>query len=211
MYKSFFRVIVLLMICGVSASGQSRLKPSAVRFGIDLTNVGYTLFGSNHTQYELNTDLQFGKYFLAVDVGIAEKSYDNGFLYQFDGQYFRLGVDYNFLAGDPDDNMIFGGLRYARSFYSDEVKYTIENQAFGPHSYEFENSIKGRWFEIVGGMKIRVWGQLFLGYTLRYKFIKKTNGEGAFETYEMPGFGKVAKNTAMGFNYHILYRIPFKK
>ena len=33
---------------------------------------------------------------------------------------------------------------------------------------------KARWFELTGGLKVRMWKNFWLGYTARYKFWLKT-------------------------------------
>jgi hypothetical protein len=193
--------------------GQSQYIPTALRVGTDFTLLGYSIFGSNRNQYEINTDLQFGKYFFAADYGFGSRQHiRDDFNYEFKGSYFRLGLDYNFIPEDPDNNLIFAGLRYGRSFYSDIIQYNISSDIFGSYDFRYENtSINGRWFEIVAGMKIKVWNQFFLGYTLRYKLLRKVTGAEAFSTYEMPGYGRAAQSNTAGFNYHIFYRIPLIK
>ena len=193
--------------------GQSKYIPTALRVGTDLTLIGGRIFGTGRNQYELNTDLQFGKYFFALDYGFGSRQHvRDDFIYEFQGSYFRIGVDYNFIPDDPDNNLIFGGLRYGRAFYSDKINYQIIDEIFGIYNFGYENpSINGRWFEVVAGMKIKVWKQLFLGYTLRYKLFRKVSGAENFSTYEIPGYGRAANSNATGFNYHIFYQIPFNR
>ncbi|CAN5181725.1 DUF6048 family protein [soil metagenome] len=208
---SSFLLFILIILNFSSSFGQARYIPTALRVGTDLTLLGGTLLGTGRNQYELNTDLQFGKYFFAVDYGMGSRQHvREDFNYEFQGSYFRIGFDYNFIPEDPDINLIFAGLRYGRAFYSDNIIYHIEDDIFGNYSFGYENpSLNGRWIEVVAGMKIRVWNQLFLGYTLRYKLFGRVSGANNFSTYIMPGFGRAANSNTAGFNYHIFYRIPF--
>jgi hypothetical protein len=204
----------LLIILNFSFSyGQVRYIPTALRVGTDLTLIGSTLFGTGRNQYELNTDLQFGKYFFTADYGLGSRQHlREDFNYEYQGNYFRIGFDYNFIPDDPDNNLIFTGLRYGRSFYSDRIIYQVNDEIFGDYSFGYENpSINGRWFEIVAGMKIKVWNQFYLGYTLRYKLFRKVSGAENFSTYEIPGYGRAAVSNTAGFNYHIFYQIPLIK
>ncbi|MDQ3392943.1 MAG: DUF6048 family protein [Bacteroidota bacterium] len=208
-------LLAVIFICH-SSFAQNKFMPSAVRTGIDLTGIGYSIFGKEHRHYELNNDLQFGKYFFAFDLGTSRRLFhreviNEEFIYQYKGAFFRLGLDYNFIPNDPDNNVIFFGLRYGRAFFSDRMQFTYDDNRFGPmQDYFYENNdLTARWIEANAGMKIKVWNQLFLGYTLRLKFAAKIKGETNLDAYEIPGFGKSAKSSAFGFNYHLFYRFPF--
>ncbi len=203
--------LLLILLINNLSYGQSRFIPSAFRTGIDLIGVGYTILSSGYTHIEVNNDLQFGKYFFSLDLSSSSRTFSRDeFNYQYDGRFFRAGIDYNFIPNDPDNNVIFIGARYGRAYFNENVQFSIDDNIFGFQDYKYSNeSLRGRWLEANGGMKIRVWNQLFLGYTLRLKFAGKVRGEKELVTYELPGYGKAARTNIFAFSYHILYRIPF--
>lgn len=215
-------LLLLLFSCCLSFGQDSERKyiPSAYRLGVDLTGVGYTIFGTSHNHYEINNDFQFGKYFFALDLGTISRTFNwddskedgwQDYIYQFNGRFFRAGIDYNFIPKDPDNNVIFVGLRYGRAYFHDNMQFAIDDDIFGFQYYNNVNEkLRGRWFEANAGMKIKVWNHIFLGYTLRMKFARKVKGETNLSAYEIPGYGKAANNSIFGFNYHVFYRIPFQ-
>ena len=197
---------------------QSKYAPSALRVGTDLFGIGTTIFGENRQRFEINGDLALDKYFLVADFGIDNFNLDNQvldkqtFSYNNEGYYFRIGADVNFMPNDPNHHAIFFGVRYARSFFSDKLSWQGENEYFDVPPIESGNdNVRGQWFELAAGMKVNIWKELFVGYTVHYKFFRKINNEGILTPYEMPGYGNYEKETRVGFNYQIFWRFPFKK
>lgn len=185
-------------------------KPSAVRIGLDISRPVVRLVEPGVRFYEVNGDLQFGRYFLAADWGTGKQLWEAaGLDYQTSGSYFRLGTDVNFIPENKEGNLLYVGLRYAQSGYREQLSTTYVDPLFGPLPVSLDRQASAYWFEGVAGMKARVWKQFFLGYTLRYKFGLKTKEAGAYASYAVPGFGKVGDGNTFSFNYHVFYRIPF--
>lgn len=187
--------------------------PTGLRIGTDLIAIGKTVFDSPLKGWELNADTDFGRYYLAVDFGASSRkdSIDNGY-YQNDGRYFRVGVDINFLLKDPDKNMVFIGFRYGRSHFSEQLSYLTSLGDFGVIQTDISNSdAKSGWAELTGGLRVKVWKAIWMGYTARMKVFPGVKNNSEMETFDIPGFGKTAKNIYWGFNYQIFYRIPIKK
>lgn len=204
---------VLLFFCFQSAFAQQEYFPTSVRIGTDVVAIGQTLLGTDKTKYEVNADIDLHHYFLAVDIGIDNiKRKDESFIYNNKGRYFRVGADYNFLANDPEDNVFFVGLRYARSTFNDNLLVNTIDDIYGAYTTYNENKdLTARWFELATGVKVRVWNDLFIGYTLRLKFSNKIKGAGSLSPYEVPGYGEAEDDTEVGVNYQIFYRLPFSK
>lgn len=194
-------------------STRNRLKaPTGIRLGTDLILLGTTVFNSSFIGWELNADVDFGRYYLAADFGSwnREQEMVNG-LYKTDGNYFRVGVDVNFLLKDPDRNMVFFGLRYGRSKYLEEVTYSDSASYFPLYDVSASNSATAGWVELVGGLRVKIWKDFWMGYTARMKFLPVVGGDKNFESYEIPGYGLTFKNVYWGFNYQVFWRIPFKQ
>lgn len=188
-------------------------KPTGVRIGTDLIMIGKTLFDSPLIGWEVNADVDFGRYYLALDYGSWSRkdSLRNGY-YENDGRYLRAGVDINFLLKDPDRNMVFLGFRYGRSSFDEQVTYITTLDDFGDIETALSNSdVKAGWLELTGGLRVKIWKALWMGYTARLKFAPSVNGDGEIKTYDIPGYGKTSKSVYWGFNYQIFFRIPFKK
>lgn len=186
-------------------------KPSALRLGLDASRLVGQVVAPDKRFYEANADLGFGNYFLVADFGTGSHlRKEEEFNYELEGNYFRLGADINFIPDNKDNNVLFIGVRYARSFYNEKLNSAFVSPVFGAFPVDYDRPATARWFEGVAGMKARVWGGLFLGYTIRYKLGLKTRNTGSFASYEVPGFGRVGDGNTFAFNYHVFYRIPFK-
>ena len=222
--STVFSTLLLVLFPGFTnlLYAQSKYNPSALRVGTDLYGIGRTIFGEDRLKFELNADLALDKYFLVADFGIDNLQLDNRtinsqpdneqtFSYKNDGYYFRIGADVNFMEDDPDNHVIFFGIRYARSFFNDQLTWQARHDFFEVPAIESgNNSVRGRWFELAAGMKVNLWKELFVGYTVRYKFFRKINNEGFLTPYEMPGYGVYEKENRVGFHYQIFWRFPFK-
>lgn len=200
--------------------------PTGIRIGADLAPVLLNFLEENRFQYELNADIAIHKYLFNVDYGFAQRSFVGEDLsYQYSGSYFRLGPDMNFMHTDPTNSAFFIGFRYAFGQFASETEgifrdptpeayqsadgTTMEFYGDKPYSYN-ERGIRAGWFEVVTGLKVLVWNQFFLGYTIRYKFGISTSGEEVLESYAIPGYG-LRNGAGLSFHYHVFYRIPYPK
>ena len=187
--------------------------PSAVRVGADLIGVGTYVADRDRLRFELSSDVDLRQYFASFDYGYARTNQSGtDFSYQNQGSYFRIGPDVNLLPADAFGNVIFFGVRYARSFFSDQLSFTQDTPPYGTNSFsERNNGLRAAWGEATFGTKIQVAGQVFIGFTGRYKFAMGTRGAGGLAPYEIPGFGKFASNGGFGLNYFIYYRFKFRE
>lgn len=206
--------IVLLLLAALHATpsmAQShQYHPTAVRVGTDLLGLGQTFFGDGRQRIEINGDLAIDKYFFALDVGMDNlELQEETFSYSSDGYYFRTGIDVNFMADDEDHNAMFFGVRYARSYFQDNLHWRADNPYYPISTIASSNeNLRGSWAELVGGMKVKVWQNLFVGYTVRFKFLRTVKGDGNLIPYEMPGYGRFENKNRIGFNYQVHWRIP---
>lgn len=186
--------------------------PEELRVGLDVSRLVSAMVNPDSRFMELNTDLRFGNYYLAADFGTGSQNRSTDSLqYNVSGSYFRIGPDVNFIPENEDRNSLFIGLRYGRSWYKETLDAVYEEDHWAPLPVAVNRQSTGRWFEAVAGMKAMVWNNIYLGYTLRYKFGVKAQDRNNFTSYEVPGFGRVGSGNAFSFNYHILYRIPFHR
>jgi hypothetical protein len=186
--------------------------PTGVRIGTDALALIKTAYDERYSGWELNAEVDFHRYFLAVDMGNWQRdlSSDQG-RYTNKGTYFRIGPDVNFLHREADKNVLFFGARYARSVFSEDFFTTIDDPVWGTTEGTFSNSdAKARWFELTGGLRVRVWKIVWLGYTARFKFGLGTSDTPAMLPYDIPGYGRNDKKSTWGFNYLIMVRLPLR-
>lgn len=188
-----------------------RIEFRSIRLGID----GFGLIRSAVTPglstIEFNGELDMTKYILAVDLGRFSQEIDSLPRYNYDitGNYFRIGLDANFIPKDRDGSVIAFGFRYGRAGFDDRIDYDYSDPDLGTFSgmTAFNNDASASWLEAHVGMKARVYKGIWLGYRASYKFglnIKSSE----FEPFLIPGYGpgetNTDSNTTWGFNYYIL-------
>lgn len=170
-------------------------------------------YDKTFTGWEINSDVDFFKYHAALDFGRWSRTFspDSG-AYSNRGNYWRIGADVNFLLKDPDKNLLFFGVRYGRSKFSENYQLIATDPVWGRFTSTYENAdVKARWFELTGGIRVKMWKMIWMGYTARFKFALKTNDAGSMIPSDVPGYGRTDKNSTWGFNYQIFIRIPVRK
>lgn len=191
-----------------------KFYPRAFRVGTDVISLGKTMTMATFTGWEMNGDVDFGKYYFAFDYGSWGKDKtlpDSGF-YHNSGTYWRAGVDVNLLKKDPDRNMFFLGFRYGRSSFNELTGIYYTDPHFGEIQKILANTnMTAGWGELVLGLRVKMWKQFWMGYTARLKFALSTHGDTEFKNYDVPGYGLSANQLYWGFNYQIFWSIPFSK
>lgn len=181
--------------------------------GTDIISLIRTPTDDSFSGYEVNADVDFYRYYLAVEAGRWERKFQTEEEdYSNSGNYARIGVDVNFLKKDPDKNMFFFGARYGWGTYSENFSVTTVDPVWGTNTINYTNTdIKAGWFELTTGLRVKMLKFFWMGYTARYKFGLNTNEPRGFVSYDVPGYGKTANPSTWGFNYQLLFRIPIRK
>lgn len=190
------------------------VRSKGIRIGLDLGKVGY-YFLTNQTNrtLELAADISYKKILLVGEAGYS--MYDinkENYSYSSNGLFGRIGIEHNILK-NGGDNYIFIGARYGLSQFSYQVADIIVTDKFwGKFQRDpNEQSVMAHWGEAVGGVKVNLFGNVFLGFTARFK-LKIAQGDfGNVDPILIPGFGKPDRKNAMGFNYYVYYLFPLKK
>jgi hypothetical protein len=157
-------------------------------------------------------------YFLNVEIGGESIKRENTYSYAANGNFFKIGIAKNLSPFDQERNYFTLGINYARSSFSNSISFIEENTFYGNQTINLNNNgLSARWWEINGGIRIRIWEQLYFGYVVRLKMFKDVYGIEGIEPWDVPGFGRhkrsgtSVKSTTIGLNYHISWRIPYRK
>lgn len=194
-----------------------------LRVGVDLYKLTRGLYDSNYKGVELVGDYRLTKkHFLAAEIGSEDKTTEDDRLNTTTkGTYLKVGFDYNVYENWLDmENIISVGLRGGFSTFNQELNsYKIYNS----HPYweempwinsgETFNGLTAAWIEIVAGVKVKVYNNIFVGFSLRMNTLvyEKKPSEN-FENLYIPGFNRTyAGNFGAGFNYTVTYFIPLYK
>lgn len=186
--------------------------PTGVRLGTDLMAFARGAYTESFTGWEVSADVDVHRYFVVAEYGHWARNYTTPDQYNNDGNYFRAGIDINFLKNDPQKNAFFIGARYANSTFSEHLVIERTDPVWGTVSSEASNvNINGHWYELTTGIKVKMWKMIWMGYTARFKFGLKTNETEPLLPHDVPGYGDTDKETTWGFNYQIFVRLPVKK
>jgi len=187
--------------------------PTGVRFGVDLYSVGRRLWEDEKTLSEFQLDVDFRHYLLVFEYGTSKlEEVGSGFVYTNDGSFFRVGAEINFLYNPASSDVISVGFRYASSTFDDFLTYKTED-AFNNTQITVSNkNSRANWAEFTTGTRIKLWKGLFMGFTIRYKFLKSVKFVD-LEPFIIPGFGenRLDDNDQFGFSYYLMWRFGFKK
>ncbi len=212
--KYITETVLFLLLPFMAQAQWMKYVPTQVKLGTDLSYAGLSLLKENRSLYELNADIDFYRFLLTADFGLSDYDLiDESFNYNNSGSYYRAGLDYNLLKITPDENTIYLGMRYVASDYTENFNYYYSDPFYGDFQEDI-TAIKrnSRWFEMVLGMKVKVWDRIFLGWTGRFKFLKSTSSlPSSFGNYWIPAYGKGVNDTMWGLNYQIFYSLPVRK
>ena len=195
-----------------------------LRLGIDLSNPIRSSSNDDNLNYEIVGDLQItDNLYLATEYGSTDRYIeDENINFNSIGKYLKIGFDFNMFNNWVGmDNSIYIGLRYASSSFSNILTcYTIRSSdAYFSNlvDNDFENithnNLNGNWFEIVTGVKVETFKNIYLGVSLRLNKLLSDSKPSNFDNLFIPGFNKVTDDNTWGsgFNYTLTYSIPFKK
>ena len=192
---------------------EKNFLPTGIRVGTDVLSLIRTQTDKSFNGYEFNADIDFYRYYLAVEIGRWEREFSTDVEdYSNKGTYFRVGIDCNFLKKDPEKNMFFFGARYGRGTYSENFTVTTIDPVWGTMENTYSNSdLTANWGELTTGLRVKMIGFFWMGFTARYKVALSTNEPRGFISHDVPGYGEAGKQATWGFNYQVLFRIPVRK
>lgn len=215
-------IISLFLLFPLLTHGQQEevpLQPDSIRhfaltginIGADLIAAGKTVFKDDLDWLNFFASAEFYRYALTVEYGREKRVFENASdIYTTEGSYFRFGPDINFLFRDPDKSSLFLGARYSANSFSDNLSYTLPNPFWGDQQAFLENEkLKADWFELVAGLRVKLFQSVWVGYTGRFKFGVDTFEDEALIPSHIPGYGRADLRSTWEFNYWLIIRIPF--
>lgn len=125
--------------------------------------------------------------------------------------YFRIGANYNFLFNSNPDYSFFAGVRYGFSPFS----YSVDDVSLKPgywgdgasFNIPAQHAAVG-WLEVVAGLRVKIWGPISAGWTVRYKSILHRSHCEYGDPWYVPGFGSPG---AISGSFSVSYTLPLSK
>jgi len=167
--------------------------------------------------YELAVDYYYKKdLYLVAEGGWGHSHLNNSRLsYASNNSFYRVGFNKSLLnrSSPKDWDMAFIGLRLAAApIQRGQVTYTIIDNYWGTTNGTINaTNFVGVWAELTGGFRVELFKGLFLGYSIRGKFLLNQKPFLTLAPIYVAGYGKSEKNAVFDFNAYITYAIRWKK
>lgn len=195
-------------------------KIENIRLGINVLGLGLAFAPKQPLFIEANVEAEFGKWLANIDIGTSTKNqtYQQtnsttqlSTNYSNQAFFFKVGGDYNVIKKSVKKHLLFFGFRYAHANFSENIQQEKSDTLFGVTKQDLTNKVSANWLEGTFGMKVNIWKNLYVGYTLRYKTALWTSGSKEFTLYDVPAFGKPSKNSNVSISYYVWYCFPVTK
>lgn len=182
-------------------------------------SVGFDLAGlvmyaaANYGQIEGQLHLNLKeRIFPVFEVGMGHCDHEEtstNLKFKTNAPYFRIGCDYNFNKDLSSKNRVFGGVRYGYSNFNFDLSGpTLVDPVWGasvPYNFKSQNSAV-HWWELVFGLEAKIWKDLHIGWTARYRRRLKQEIPEVGQAWYVPGFGKNDGHT-FGGTFQIIFDI----
>lgn len=205
-------IAIFFSHCTIAQTGRDTIKTNGIRLGFDIGGFAMGLANVSNKKMEFSGDVGYKKLFFVGELGFGTKNEKNDlYNYKQQGYYARLGVEKNLLKGD---DVLFVGLRYGFSYQRHQADGILITDPYwgsvsGTSIPVSEFSL--HWLEGVGGIKVKLFNNFYMGYTLRLKVKIYNSDFGEYAPFTVIGFGKPDKSVQAGMSYFIFYKIPFKR
>ena len=187
-------------------------KPLGLYISTDVFGYIYPIFVKDkYYSAEVSATFNIHNRFLPVaEAGIGytniiSELYEIG--YQTRAPYYRIGMDYNMQYKNGKSNYIYLGGRIGyTSFKYDVDAPALKDPIWGDEApVQFkEMPCRAIWAEAVGGVRAEIFKNLYMGWSLRYKYpIHKAPINNGGPWY-IPGFG-ASKAGSLGATYSVSY------
>jgi len=204
-----------------------------IRIGADLHRLSRSFYEDGFTGIELVADYRLTKkIYAAAELGNVKFTVDDAQVnFTTKGNYLKVGFDYNAYENWLDmENMIYVGFRYGFATFNQNLNsYRVyQNSALDdiddtttPVNYFDEvtvntdrnySGLTAHWVELIGGVKAKLFNNLFLGFSVRLNGLISDKKPADFDNLYLPGFNRTYDGKfGVGFNYTLSYLIPLYK
>lgn len=183
---------------------------------VDIWDPVMRAFGQHYGLIEFSGELNLhNRYIPVVEIGLGQADYtpdDNNYTYKVGlTPYFRVGMNYNFLYNSNPDYMVFAGLRYGWSHFNFDVENVTLQGGYWDEEANFNlprQSVNVSYLQVLFGLRVKVWKQISMGWTVRYKTILHESECNYGKPWYIPGYG--SRKGAITGSFSITYTIPFR-
>ena len=164
----------------------------------------------------LNLNLK-NTFYPTVEIGYGICNHEDGntlITYKTSAPYFKIGLDYNILKDKNQTNKLFVGCRYGFSFFNFDISgpEIIDPIWKNSEPFNYKNiNTTSHWFEILAGVRVKIWRNIHLGWSVRYKKHLSSSSNDYAEPYYIPGYGTTTNSSSWGGTYSIIFDLNWGK
>lgn len=185
--------------------------------GIDIWDPIMRAFGQDYGLAGAWVEVSLhNRYFPVFEVGLGQANHTpSGSNYSYRSPvspYFRIGLNYNFLYNSDTAYRIYAGVRYGLSSFNYTVYDVTLDSPYWDETTIFDlptqRSTAG-WFELVFGLRVKLWGPVSAGWSLKYHTILHESAAPNGQPWYIPGYG--ARSGALTGSISISYSFSLDK
>ncbi len=197
---------------------QGSLRVRGPRIGFDVAGLALLYFEPERKIYTFSIDYEaWQDIYPVIEFGYQNVVVDRDtYRYGSSGIFARGGVDINLLKYEETNvyEMMYAGLRYGIAYMTHQVDdIHIREGYFGDldGASLSENEINAHWVSLVAGLRVEVFRNFFMGWSVLANFKFAQIEDIQVEPYNIPGFGPGDKKASIVINYTLAYRIPLQR
>jgi hypothetical protein len=212
----YFIISVFLLVFAGSASAQDTLNfPLNMRVGFDIANPVVSLIKKDISGYEGFVAIDLNEKMAAViEGGYLDFKYSQyNYNYFSKGTFFRIGVDFNSMQPKQALGKYYAGigLRYGFTVFNQEVKGFVYENYWGSKSTDINSkNYSAHYIEVLPGIRTEVFKNFSMGWCIRLRMLVYSSTGKDLRPLFLPGFGNGSKSFSEGFNYYLIWQIPYK-
>lgn len=236
MWKSILLIssLILFLLCPLKAQIQDSLRqiiqdiekpdssrkklnfsPKSLRLGLDIVPPLVFAFEQDARDFSINGELSFNSLFqMSFDLGQARRIRPGeGHIYQSEGFYFRIGLDYNLWHKNTSGaGALFNlGIYYGLAQFKHQLSFQRAGTYWEGIDQDLEASgLQRGWLEIRSSLKAKIGKNFFFGPLARLMIGLGTEDDAPLTINDVPGYG-LNNRVKLRAGYLFLYQIPLKK
>lgn len=185
--------------------------------GFNFADLILAAAGQDHMSTDVSVTLNMWNRLQPVlELGVGRaKSTPDDMNYTYIGKlapFGRIGANYNFTFKNIPDFQGIVGVRLGGTTFKYDIKdIHHHNSYWGEDDVTSITGQSGRalWFEVVAGLKVKIWKQLSLGWQAKFHSLLSEKQSVNGKPWYIPGYG--TRNGSIAFSFSAYYTIPFNK
>ena len=189
---------------------------NGVTVGINFWDAIMKIAGQSYASFDISAACSLHNWFfptVEAGVGFADNRQEGESLVfkTHPSPYIKLGIDYNFLYKSNPDYMAGLGVRLGWSRPKYDITGARINNSYWQESEAFNiygQSVNAWFGEALATVKVKIWKELSMGWSIRYRFKMKIPDASNSTPWFIPGYGGSSALTA---TFSVMYTFGRKK